>query len=411
MTVGVVIALVIVGTIATSKPAHAQTNVSALEQQIQELLKIVAELQQQLIGKRTVATEVISDMELSVGDTVRTTSNLKVRGNPSVHGAVYGYVPAYYTGVILSGPRYADGYTWWYIDYENNRDVGYVGWSAENWIQPVTTSIDSEVVHAPTAQRENVRCSVTSDKSEYYYGEDIRVEWDTDNADTVEFSSRSSQFDLPSGSVGRSGAVRFDADVVGSETIHLTATGESGETEHCSTRLTVIAPSVSLYVNGVDRSTLNVTADADDQYEFRYYPRGDIDSCTVTGYFDKGSFDVTHDWNRRVSNSSEYGRVHFNSVDSRGFLEEVEVVCDTNYRDVSDSIRVYVQDNHEVTDTLRIMLNDQQIVGGSGYTRARAWSRCSQEFNDYDKHNFKGTDVLTCHWGDELLVEIDAWKG
>jgi len=76
--------------------------------------------------------------KFSIDDSVRTTANLNVRTGPGTTGYSEitdldypGYAPAGSTGVVVSEPVSAGGYVWWKIQY----DAGYIGWSAENWLE------------------------------------------------------------------------------------------------------------------------------------------------------------------------------------------------------------------------------------------------------------------------------------
>ena len=67
----------------------------------------------------------------NVGDSVRSTGDLNVRGGPGLGYSVIGTMLKGTKGQVLSGPVYADSYAWWNINY----DVGVTGWSAGNWLE------------------------------------------------------------------------------------------------------------------------------------------------------------------------------------------------------------------------------------------------------------------------------------
>jgi len=86
--------------------------------------------------------------KFNIGDTVRVTENLNVRtGAGTSYSEITdpdypGYAPAGTSGKVLEGPKSADGYTWWKVEY----NAGYTGWSAQDWLEktppaaPTTTS-------------------------------------------------------------------------------------------------------------------------------------------------------------------------------------------------------------------------------------------------------------------------------
>lgn len=72
------------------------------------------------------------------GDTVSVTvQNLRVRQLPTTASKVLGSQTQKTKGTIIAGPKKADGYTWWQINYEKGAD----GWSAENYLAVVTPAV------------------------------------------------------------------------------------------------------------------------------------------------------------------------------------------------------------------------------------------------------------------------------
>jgi len=63
-------------------------------------------------------------------DLIQTTARLNVRKCPDLSCQIFWTVDVGKIGRIVSGPRYADGYVWFKIHWENGKE----GWSAQNWL-------------------------------------------------------------------------------------------------------------------------------------------------------------------------------------------------------------------------------------------------------------------------------------
>src|SRR3989344_2608980 len=73
----------------------------------------------------------------SVGDSIKTTANVNVRGYPpGIDGEIWGSQVAGSTGTIIGGPIFADDYIWWNVNYLYAPD----GWSAETYFQKSTST-------------------------------------------------------------------------------------------------------------------------------------------------------------------------------------------------------------------------------------------------------------------------------
>lgn len=70
-------------------------------------------------------------LKFLIGDTVKTTSALRVRDGPSTDYASQATLPEGETGVVVEGPEETGAYKWWKIEY----DAGYTGWSAQPWLR------------------------------------------------------------------------------------------------------------------------------------------------------------------------------------------------------------------------------------------------------------------------------------
>ena len=110
--------------------AVAQEETPDLQQmwgQIQELLTLIESLQAQvqaLQTKQSVTESSSSDTELRLhAHVVVSDGPLRVRAEAA--GTVTGRQSTGSTGKIMGGPKMADGYTWWYVDFANGA-TGYV---------------------------------------------------------------------------------------------------------------------------------------------------------------------------------------------------------------------------------------------------------------------------------------------
>lgn len=68
--------------------------------------------------------------EFCIYDAVHATDWVNVRDGPGTDSADIGTAAPGDTGTVLRGPRQADGYTWWEVEFHDNTD----GWVAGNWL-------------------------------------------------------------------------------------------------------------------------------------------------------------------------------------------------------------------------------------------------------------------------------------
>ena len=71
--------------------------------------------------------------KFEAGDIVKTTDNVRIRAGPGLDQSIEATTPIGVQGNILEGPVTVDGYVWWKIEYH----AGYVGWSAQPWLEVV----------------------------------------------------------------------------------------------------------------------------------------------------------------------------------------------------------------------------------------------------------------------------------
>jgi hypothetical protein len=76
-----------------------------------------------------------STTKFNIGQRIKTTSKLNVRGTPTTSGKPLGSQESGAIGTILSGPVQAVGYTWWSVDYDISPD----GYSVENYLEAYTS--------------------------------------------------------------------------------------------------------------------------------------------------------------------------------------------------------------------------------------------------------------------------------
>lgn len=98
---------------------------------------------------------VVSSGPFSIGDTVYVTSDtLNVRSGPGTGYSVIDVIVYSTNGLILDGPVYANGYTWYEIDYVGGTSSG---WVAGEYLGYVSTGIGIGSTVYVTADLLNVR--------------------------------------------------------------------------------------------------------------------------------------------------------------------------------------------------------------------------------------------------------------
>ena len=113
-------------------------------------------------GRSATTTFVVTlpSTKFSIGDRIQTTANLNVRSTPSLLGTLLGTKPANSFGTVIEGPVYAEGYSWWNINYDSDPD----GWSVEDYLElipPPPPSSDTQSPSIPSDLRA-VSASFTS---------------------------------------------------------------------------------------------------------------------------------------------------------------------------------------------------------------------------------------------------------
>jgi hypothetical protein len=75
---------------------------------------------------------------LKIGDKVKTTTTVNVRS--SAGGRYVGFQRTGKTGTITSGPGYANGLTWWKVNFASGVD----GWVAANYLTKSTVALSDD---------------------------------------------------------------------------------------------------------------------------------------------------------------------------------------------------------------------------------------------------------------------------
>lgn len=84
------------------------------------------------------ATGTVSAATFQLGEVVHTTTGLNVRDGPGTGYTVIDTEPAAMRGTVKDGPTYADGYEWWYVEFDDDRYDGTAsGWCAKGdaWLE------------------------------------------------------------------------------------------------------------------------------------------------------------------------------------------------------------------------------------------------------------------------------------
>ena len=69
--------------------------------------------------------------EFLFNDEVQTADDVFIFESPEAGSRIAGEKSQSSQGRIIGGPRNADGYVWWFVDYDEDPD----GWTAENWLK------------------------------------------------------------------------------------------------------------------------------------------------------------------------------------------------------------------------------------------------------------------------------------
>lgn len=96
----------------------------------------------------------------NIGDTVQTTANTNVRSGAGVSYSTYTTELTGSIGTIINGSYSGDGYTWWYINWNN----GYAGYSIQNYLYRLPPDIIAQSLSAspnPIAAGSNVTVDYT----------------------------------------------------------------------------------------------------------------------------------------------------------------------------------------------------------------------------------------------------------
>ncbi len=188
------------GSFAVAPQAQAQT-LEELQQMIDDLLEQIAKLNG------------IQTTKFAYGDTVIATNGLFVRSTPALPKVetepdnFLAVVSAGAQGKVIDGPQFADGYTWWKIQWER----GATGWSAENWLSTVTDNepdtdneVEVEILDEDVNERGEgyiefeIEMMISPNKSDIYlrktdvFGFDLISEDGSDATDHEQFISMSS---------------------------------------------------------------------------------------------------------------------------------------------------------------------------------------------------------------------------
>lgn len=182
--VGVMAVIMLFGMFAFAGQVQAQTsnNLAAMQAQIVQLTQILNTLLAQLAAMQTTSTQPESEggfatSEFAVGDTIKTTSNLKVRSGAGISSNWVNNILPYTVGTITGGPRYADGYTWWQVAYNN----GTKGWSAEGWFNKLSAFATEEGGGQQNNDFYDLEIKHPDHGDVYEPGDAIRLTWDAVN--------------------------------------------------------------------------------------------------------------------------------------------------------------------------------------------------------------------------------------
>jgi hypothetical protein len=414
LATAVLIATLVLGTLAFSHRADAQINRELMLAQIQQLLETIKLLQAQLAQMHGSSSPEggFDSQHIAVGSRIITSALLRVRAGASVNANWVNNIGAGVGGTVVDGPRYADGYTWWHINYNN----GTSGWSAENWLRVISTPAQTTSVYQTSS---SASCSITTDKTSYLLGETIKISWTSSNAKEVRFvpEPEKDYLDITNRTRNSSGSMKVDASVIGNPVIVLRATDAEGRSVDCSRTVNIKSPSVRVTVDGFD--TTLVTPNPEDTLDVFYYPLGNIESCRISGYYDDGKYSVSHDWNQWIFDNmaNNSGRATFRAVMTYktkplGPLESLSVTCDVkNGNSIGKNITVKVQDSGE-RKQFRFNYKGDDTTTAGNVTRTQAFDSCYEEVDRVQYSSMpEDGNTVQCYWGGSLIYTQDSWKG
>lgn len=207
---------------STSLSAQALTP-SERDARIAQILELIAQLRAEMSDAQTSTVSAspeggFTEKAISVGSKVQTTDTLKVRSGAGVTYNWINNVSGFTGGKVIDGPKYASGYTWWHITYDN----GTSGWSAQNWLRTVSD---------PVATESFTKCSIESSKSTVAVGESFEIDWYTDIANPTLIDDDGER------SVSKTGYEKYTATEVGTQKYSI---GSSKVGVACSEKVTVV---------------------------------------------------------------------------------------------------------------------------------------------------------------------------
>jgi hypothetical protein len=169
--------------------------------------------------------------------------------------------------------------------------------------------------------------------------------------------------------------------------------------------------SVGVVVMMEGRSGDSFVLQADSAPTFNYYPSGDVESCTITAYYEGGDREQTHGWKNGVK-PGQYGRFTFSAVGEYPLkkLESVEVVCGNSKYRASDTLRFTVEGSDEAEAPFKIITGKsgtRTYKKGEG-TKSEAESYCKQAYNDSEIHRYTR---VQCYFDGERFEDVRAFKG
>lgn len=164
---------------------------------------------------------------------------------------------------------------------------------------------------------------------------------------------------------------------------------------------------VTLAMEGAAGDFFNLSAESEPT--FLYYPSGDVESCTITGYYQGGKRPVTHGWKNSIR-PGVYGRATFSAVEPYPYkaLQSVEVVCGNAAYRASDTIRFSVSASEEAEYKILIGTSGRSTYKKGAGSKIDAEAYCAQAYNDPEIHKFTR---VQCYWDGQRFEDVRSFKG
>lgn len=415
------------GSLFLSTPkAHAASN-EEIKTLITSLLAQIANLQA-ILAERTSAEGGFLKKDITVGSTVVTTDMLKVRGSAGTDGLLVGVKQPSINGKVLYGPKTVSGYTWWYVEFEDN---AVDGWVAANWLHAVDnyTAPLTNKNNAGTTTPTSPSIKIASPNSgNYLFGDTLTIKWD--QAGEVPKGSKAcvvlrnladyKEFAFPpeGGCLSVAGAepqssvsgklVRTTGyyPAEGKYRVIVTVTGPSVDGKEGVTLAVGKSASYIILKEGAGSQSAGIASVTNEKNPLITGLANGVNEVVVSVHNSSGdkvygtaSIPVVNgQWSHRVTTDLTDGSYVFKTFANNILMQEF-------------GSTILLISSSTMTARFKAALNGVVVKAIPDVTKQTAADSCKTVYNDYATYNFKGGDVLECYWNAQKFLTLDSWKG